>query len=71
MAKPTETRIAILIQVMDELGFDREIIAKISKVPQRTVSYIANRGGAFGPFLRASLSRKSSEAKPRLLRMWF
>jgi len=45
MAKPSETRIAILIQVMDELGFDREIIAKISKVLQRTVSDIANRRG--------------------------
>ena len=38
MAKRTETKIAILIQVMDEPGFDREIIAKISNVPQRTVS---------------------------------
>jgi hypothetical protein len=45
MAKRTETKIAILIQVMDELGFDREIIAKVSKVPQRTVSDIVNWKG--------------------------
>ena len=45
MAKRTETKIAILIQVMDELGFDRETIAKLSKVPQRTVSDIVNWRG--------------------------
>jgi hypothetical protein len=45
MAKRTETKTAILIQVMDELGFDREIIARVSKVPQRTVSDIVNSKG--------------------------
>ncbi len=30
---------------MDELGFDQKTIANISKVPQRTVSDIANRKG--------------------------
>jgi hypothetical protein len=48
MAKRTETKTAILIQVMDELGFDREIIAKVSKVPQRTVSDIVNWKGYWG-----------------------
>ena len=38
MARRTDTKTAILIQVMDELGFDQETIAKVSKVPQRTVS---------------------------------
>jgi hypothetical protein len=45
MAKRTEIKTAILIQVMDELGFDREIIAKVSRVPQRTVSDIVNWKG--------------------------
>lgn len=45
MAKRTDTKIAVLIQVMEELGFDQETIAKVSKVPQRTVSDIANRRG--------------------------
>ena len=45
MAKRTDTRIAILIQTMDELGFDQEIIAKVTGVPQRTVSDIANWRG--------------------------
>jgi len=40
MAKRTDTKIAVLIQVMNELGFDRETIAKVSRVPQRTVSDI-------------------------------
>jgi hypothetical protein len=31
---------------MDELGFDQEIIAKVSGVPQRTISDIANWGVA-------------------------
>ena len=33
--------------VMDELGFDRETIAKVSNVPQRTVSDIANWKGCW------------------------
>ena len=45
MAKRTDTKIAVLVQVMDELGFDREIIAKVSHAPQRTVSEIVNRRG--------------------------
>jgi hypothetical protein len=36
MAKRTETKIAVLIQTMDELGFDQEIIAEVTRVPQRT-----------------------------------
>ena len=47
MAKRTDTKIAVLIQVMDELGFDREIIGKVSKVPQRTVSDIINGNGCW------------------------
>jgi len=47
MAKRTDTKIAVLIQVMDELGFDRETIAKISNLPQRTVSDIANWKGCW------------------------
>ena len=45
MAKRTDTKVAVLVQVMDELGFDQETIAKVSGVPQRTVSDIANRKG--------------------------
>ena len=45
MAKRTDTKIAVLVQVMDELGFDRETIAKVSKMPQRTISDIVNRRG--------------------------
>ena len=45
MAKRTDTKIAILVQVMDEMGFDQETITKVSGVPQRTVSDIANRRG--------------------------
>ena len=47
MAKRTDTKIAVLVQVMDELGFDRETIAKMSKVPQRTVSDIINGKGCW------------------------
>ena len=45
MAKRTETRIAILVQVMDELGFDQEFIGKVTGVPLRTINDIANRRG--------------------------
>jgi hypothetical protein len=47
MAKRTDTKIGVLVQVMDELGFDRETIAKVSNVPQRTVSDIANWKGCW------------------------
>lgn len=47
MAKRTDTKIAILVQVMDELGFDRETIGKVSGVPQRTVSDIINGKGCW------------------------
>ena len=47
MAKTTDTKVAVLIQTMDELGFDREIIVKVSKVPQRTVSDIINGKGCW------------------------
>jgi hypothetical protein len=47
MAKRTDTKIAVLVQVMDELGFDREIIANVSGVPQRTVSDIVNWRGCW------------------------
>lgn len=46
MAKHTEAKIAVPIQVMNELGFDRETIQKVSRVPQRTVSDIINGPGA-------------------------
>jgi len=45
MAKRTDTKIAVLVQVMDELGFDQETITKVSGVPRRTVSDIATRKG--------------------------
>lgn len=48
MAKRTDTKIAVLIQVMDELGFDQETIAKVTGVPLRTVNDIANRRGYWG-----------------------
>lgn len=47
MARRTETKIAVLIQVMDELGFDRETITKVTRVPQRTVSDIINGKGSW------------------------
>ena len=47
MAKRTDTKIAILVQVMDEMGFDQETIAKVSGVPQRTVSDIVNWRGCW------------------------
>jgi hypothetical protein len=47
MANRTDTKIAVLIQEMVELGFDRETIAKISNVPQRTVSDIVNWRGCW------------------------
>jgi len=47
MAKRTEIKIAVLIQVMDELGFDRETIGKVFRVPQRTVSDIINGKGCW------------------------
>ncbi len=47
MAKRTDTKIAVLVQVMDELGFDREIIQKTTGVPQRTVSDIINGKGCW------------------------
>ena len=48
MAKRTDTKIAVLVQVMDELGFDREIIADVTKVPQRTIGDIVNWRGVLG-----------------------
>jgi hypothetical protein len=47
MAKRTDTKFAVLIQVMGEMGFDRETIARVTKVPQRTVSDIANWKGCW------------------------
>jgi len=32
MAKRTDTKITVVVQVMDELGFDRETIANVTKV---------------------------------------
>ena len=49
MAKRTDTIIAVLVQVMAEMGFDQEIIAKVSGVPQRTVSDIVNCRGCWAP----------------------
>ena len=47
MAKRTDTKIAVLVQTMDELGFDRETIQKVTGVPQRTVSDIINGKGCW------------------------
>jgi hypothetical protein len=79
MAKRTETKTAILIQVMDELGFDREIIAKVSKIPQRTVSDIVNWKGYWGATpnvneLRestGSICESASKTMPRPLALRF
>ena len=51
--------IAVLIQVMDELGFDREIIGKVSKVPRRTVSDIVNWRGYWAPTAEFNELRES------------
>ena len=45
MAKRTDTNIAILVQVMADMGFDDETIAKVTAVPLRTINDIANRRG--------------------------
>ena len=45
MVKRTNTNVAVLVQVMDELGFDQETIAKVTGVPLRTINHIANRRG--------------------------
>ena len=43
--KRTDTKIAVLVQVMADMGFEQETIATVTNVPQRTVSDIANRRG--------------------------
>ena len=45
MAKRTDTKTAVLVQVMADLGFDQETIAKVTGVPLRTINDIANRRG--------------------------
>ena len=45
MAKRTDTNIAILVQVMSDLGFDHETIGKVTGVPLRTINDLANRRG--------------------------
>ncbi|MEO6164448.1 MAG: hypothetical protein ABIP88_09945 [Candidatus Binatia bacterium] len=47
MAKGTDTNIAVLVQVMDEMGFDQETIGKVTGVPLRTINDIANRRGCW------------------------
>jgi hypothetical protein len=43
--KRTEVKIAALVQVMAEMGFDQDLIAKVTGVPLRTINDIANRRG--------------------------
>jgi hypothetical protein len=45
MAKRTDTKVGVLAQVMDEIGFDQETIARVCGMPQRTVSDTVNRRG--------------------------
>ena len=45
MAKRTDTNVAVLIQVVADLGFDDETIGKVTGVPPRTINDIANRRG--------------------------
>ena len=45
MAKRTDTNVAVLVQVMNDLGLDHETIAKVTGVPLRTINNIANRRG--------------------------
>ena len=45
MAKRTDTNVAVLVQVMADVGFDHETIAKVTGVPLRTINDIANRRG--------------------------
>ena len=45
MAKRTDTNVAVLVQVMADLGFDDETIGKVTGVPLRTINDIANRRG--------------------------
>ena len=45
VAKRADTNVAILIQVMADLGFDHETIGKVTGVPLRTINDIANRRG--------------------------
>ena len=59
MAKRTDAKIAVLVQVMDELGFDQETIAKVSGVPRRTVGDIANRKGYWAATGKFSELRES------------
>ncbi len=60
MAKRTDTKIAVLVQVMDELGFDRDTIGKVTRVPQRTVSDIANWQSCWGSTGEFNELRESS-----------
>jgi hypothetical protein len=43
MAKRTDIKIAVLVQVMADIGFDKDLIAKVTGVPLRTVNDIAYR----------------------------
>jgi hypothetical protein len=45
MAKRTDTKVAVLIQTMKELGFDQGTIKKVCGLPQRTISDIVNHRG--------------------------
>jgi len=40
MVKRTDTNIAVLVQVMDKLGFDQETIGKVTSVPLRTITIL-------------------------------
>ena len=43
MTKRTDTNVAVLVQVMADVGFDHETIGKVTGVPLRTINDIANR----------------------------
>ena len=45
MAKRTDLKIAVLVQVMADIGFDQDIIGRVTGVPLRTISDLANRRG--------------------------
>jgi hypothetical protein len=60
MAKRTKTNIAVLVQVMDELGFDQETIAKLTGVSLRTINDLANRRG-YWRYKNNGESRKVSQ----------
>jgi len=64
VAKRTDTKIAVLVQVMEELGFDRETIAKVCHVPLRTVADIVNLRGLLGLYGEFNETRETVPGSP-------